>query len=335
MKKFILVLLLLILVGGLLSFFFLPDYLNMTYNTEDEVIEVEPGDSLSVVSRKLYDEGIIKSKTWLTYKGKDIARKIKPGTYVISKDSSIYDVFELIQKGEKQAPIVATFPEGFILYQFANKVEELGLGSKDAFLKETEDYYDKNLNDEFSNDNLFFSMEGYLFPETYYFLKNQSLGEIVDTLYKTGLSAWDDEMVDKLSESKYTKHEILTIASLIEREAYNDKERQTISGVIYNRLKKGMPLQIDASVIYGIGQGREHMTKVLFKDLESNNPYNTYVIKGIPPGPISNPGKKSIYASLFPQDHDYLYYVMGEDGHVFAKTFEEHKINADKYRKSQ
>ncbi len=335
MKRLILVLILLILVAGVGGFFFLPGYLNRTFNENEEILTIESGDSLGIVSVKLYDAGIIKSKLWFKYKGKDIATKIKPGGYTIKKGLTIQDIYSIIQQGEKESQIVVTFPEGFILYQFASKLEESGISTREEFIEKTEEYYNANLSSEFSNEQLYFSMEGYLFPETYYFSNKQTTEEIIYTLYKTGIDAWDEDMLAQLEQSEYNKHQILTIASLIEREAYNDEERERISGVIYNRLRLGMPLQIDATVIYGIGEGKEHMSKVLFKDLESENPFNTYVINGIPAGPIANPGKNSIYASLFPEVHEYLYYVMGDNGHVFSKTFEEHRINADKYRKSQ
>ena len=335
MRRLILVLILLILVAGVGGFFFLPGYLNRTFNENEEILTIESGDSLGIVSVKLYDAGIIKSKLWFKYKGKDIATKIKPGSYTIKNGLTIQDIYSIIQQGEKKSQIVVTFPEGFILYQFASKLEESGISTREEFIEKTEEYYNANLSSEFSNEQLYFSMEGYLFPETYYFSNKQTTEEIIYTLYKTGIDAWDEDMLAQLEQSEYNKHQILTIASLIEREAYNDEERERISGVIYNRLRLGMPLQIDATVIYGIGEGKEHMSKVLFKDLESENPFNTYVINGIPAGPIANPGKNSIYASLFPEVHEYLYYVMGDNGHVFSKTFEEHRINADKYRKSQ
>lgn len=335
MKRMLLVLVLLILVVGVGGFFFLPAYLNKAINENEEILTVESGDSLSIVSTKLYDSGTIRSKLWFRYKGKEIATKIKPGSYKIEKDLTIQDIYSIIQEGDKELPIVVTFPEGFILYQFASKLEESGISTRDDFIKKTEEFYNANLNQDFSNEDLFFSMEGYLFPETYYFSSKQTIEEIIYTLFKTGIDAWNDDMLAQFQQSQYNKHQILTIASLIEREAYNDEERERISGVIYNRLRLGMPLQIDATVIYGIGEGKEHMSKVSFKDLESDNPFNTYVINGIPAGPIANPGKNSIYASLFPEDHEYLYYVMGENGHIFSKTFEEHKINADKYRKSK
>ncbi|MDY0234701.1 MAG: endolytic transglycosylase MltG [Gudongella sp.] len=335
MKKLILVLVLLILIAGVGAFFFLPGYLNETFNENEEILIVESGDSLGIVSSKLYNDGVIKSKYWFRYNGKDIATKIKPGKYTIKKNSTIQDIYEIIQQGEIDVPIVVTFPEGFILYQFASKLEESGISSLDEFIEATEEYYNANLSSNYSNEEIYFSMEGYLFPETYYFSNKQTIEEIVNTLYKTGADVWDEDMLVKLSQSEYNKHQILTIASLIEREAYNDEERAKISGVIYNRLRLGMPLQIDATVIYGIGEGKEHMTRVLYEDLEKDNPYNTYRNKGIPVGPIANPGKNSIYASLFPEEHEYLYYVMGENGHVFAKTYAEHLINVENYRKTQ
>ena len=140
MKKLILVLVLLILVAGVGAFFFLPGYLNGTFNENEEMLIVESGDSLGIVSSKLYNDGIIKSKYWFRYNGKDIATKIKPGKYKIEKDSTIQDIYEIIQQGEKDVPIVVTFPEGFILYQFADKLEESGISSSDEFIKATEEY---------------------------------------------------------------------------------------------------------------------------------------------------------------------------------------------------
>ena len=182
MKRLILVLVLLILIGGLGGFFFLPGYLNTTLNQNEVVVEVKAGDSLPIVSTKLYNAGIIRSKLWFRYNGEDIATKIKPGNYTINKGLNIQDIYTIIQEGEKETPIVVTFPEGFILYQFASKLEESGISNANDFINKTEDYYKANLSSQYSNDQLFFSMEGYLFPETYYFSKKQRVEEIIETL---------------------------------------------------------------------------------------------------------------------------------------------------------
>ena len=128
-------------------------------------------------------------------------------------------------------------------------------------------------------------------------------------------------------------NQVVTIASLIEREAANDKERSRIAGVIYNRLKIGMPLQVDAAVIYAVTKGQKNIETVYYDTLKVESKYNTYLNKGIPPGPIASPGKPSIEAALYPEKHDYLYYVANGNAHVFSKTYEEHLENVKKYIK--
>lgn len=334
MKKFILIILLLILVSGLGGFFFLPDYFSNTYHNEELEFVVPSGSTLTAIGNRLYDQGVIKSKLWFRYQGEEIATKIKPGTYRIPVGISIEDIYEIIQKGEQEIPIIVTFPEGFILYQFAQKIEEAGIGTADEFIQATEDYFNDNYAGDFDTEQLYFSLEGYLFPDTYHFSPKQSVKDVVRVLVKTMEDLWTEEMHDKMNQLGLNKHQVLTIASLIEREAYNDEERERISGVIYNRIDTRMLLQIDATVIYGIGEGKEHMTRVLYADLEKQNPYNTYMNMGIPPGPIASPGRNSIMAALNPEDHDYFFYVLGENGHVFAKTYQEHLRNVANYRKS-
>ncbi|MBS4026217.1 MAG: endolytic transglycosylase MltG [Clostridia bacterium] len=334
MKKFFLVVLLLFLIAGVGGFFFLPDYLSKSHNSEDYELLVPSGATLTSIGNKLYEEGVIKSKLWFRFQGEEIATKIKPGTYTIEAGATIEEIYEIIQQGEKEIPIIVTFPEGFILYQFAQKIEEAGLGTVDDFITSTDAYFKENYSDEVNSDDLYFKLEGYLFPDTYHFSSKQNLSDVIGVLVKTMEDLWTEEMYSKMNDLGLTKHQVLTIASLIEREAYNDEERETISGVIFNRIDTGMPLQIDATVIYGIGEGKEHMTRVLYADLERQNPYNTYMNKDLPPGPIASPGKNSIMAALNPLEHDYFYYVLGEDGHVFAKTYQEHLRNVENYRKN-
>lgn len=330
MKKFILFVILLGLVGlGLVSF--LPGYLSQASNEDTVDIVVASGSSLSKVAEDLSDKGIIRSKLWFRYKGQDIATNIKPGNYEIGPQLAIEDIFEIIQRGEQEEQITLTFPEGFILYQFAQRIEEAGLGTADEFIEATNNYFDSK-GYTFDTSDLYFKMEGYLFPDTYRFTKKQSMDEIVSVLASTMEEVFTDEYRARADELGLSVHEVLTIASLIEREAYNDAERSAISGVIYNRLEIDMILQIDATVIYGLGEGKEHMDRVLYADLKVDNPYSTYMNVGFPPGPIASPGKNSIKAALYPEDHDYFYYVLGNDGHVFSKTYDEHKQNISKYR---
>lgn len=327
-KTTIAILIIIVVIAGVISF--LPDYLSETINDEPVVITVLQGDSLSRVADDLKNTGVIRSELWFRYKGKEIAVNIKPGTYEIVPNLQIEKIYEILQEGEQVEQVKITFPEGFTLYQFAERVEESGLGTIEEFIESTNRYFESKGYD-FDTSNLYFNMEGYLFPDTYFFEKDQSIDGIVSTLATTMEEVFTEEYIDRAEELDLTIHQVLTLASLIEREAFNDKERSTISGVIYNRLEAGMLLQIDATVIYGKGEGTKHITRVFYKDLEEDNPFNTYKNKGIPPGPIASPSKNSIHAALYPEDHDYFYYVLGEDGHVFSKTYEEHLVNVDKY----
>jgi UPF0755 protein len=331
MRKTILILILIAIII-LISAITLPRYLSKTTNNEEVKIVVEQGDNLRDIANKLYELGVIRSRNYFYYKGKSIGNDIKTGEYKVEPNMTFEEIYKLLTIGGETYTINVTFPEGFTLYQFATKLEENGLVDKDKFIAATENYFDENLSDEVDNKDMYFSLEGYLFPDTYFFSINQNEADIVAMLTRTLNDKWTQEMEDQLIKMNRTKHEILTIASLIEREAYNDDERATIAGVIYNRLDVGMLLQIDASVIYGKGKGKEHSSVLTKNDLVEPNPYNTYVNLGLPPGPISSPGLNSIIAALYPEEHEYFYYVMGENGHVFAKTYEEHLKNVENYR---
>jgi len=331
------ILYILILIGILIvaSILFVPSYLSTSTNQNTVEITVPPGSSLNSVSNTLFDKGVIKSKTWFRYKAKaaDVDRKIKPGAYSIPSNSTLDDIFTLLEKGIPDEPIILTIPEGFTLYQIAEKVEDLGFGTKDEFIQATEQYFD-NGNYEFNTKDLYFNLEGYLYPDTYHFTEKQTVDDIVYRLAQTMDNIFTDEYKARADELDLSIHQVLTVASLIEREAINDEERATISGVIYNRLQKGMLLQIDASVIYGTGKGKEHNSDIYQSDLDKVAPFNTYKVLGIPPGPIASPGKASIHAALYPETHQLLYYVLSEneDKHVFSKTFSQHQINVNKYR---
>lgn len=314
---------------------FVPSYLSTSVNTSSVEITVPEGASLYYVSNELYNKGVIKSKTWFRYTAKkaEVDRKIKPGTYSIPSNSSLDSIFALLEKGIPDEPIVLTVPEGFTLYQIAQRVEDLGFGTKEEFVQATEKYFE-NGNYNFDTKDLYFNLEGYFYPNTYHFTEKQTVDHIVKRLVQTMDNIFTDEYKNKAKEMNLSIHEVLTIASLIEREAINDAERAAISGVIYNRLEKGMLLQIDASVIYGVGEGKEHKSDIYQSDLDKATPFNSYKVTGLPPGPIASPGKASIHAALYPEDHDYLYYVLSEkeDRHVFTKTYSEHLKYVEAYR---
>ncbi|MDD4239695.1 MAG: endolytic transglycosylase MltG, partial [Desulfotomaculaceae bacterium] len=174
-------------------------------------------------------------------------------------------------------------------------------------------------------------LEGYLFPDTYSF----NIGESESIIVETMLKRFDREMAELgfealAEENGISLHQAVTIASLVEREAKADEERPLIAGVIYNRLNISMPLQIDATIQYALG---ENKPEIYYKDLEVDSPYNTYRNYGLPPGPIAMPGRASLLAAVNPADTDYLYYVAKPDGsHAFATTLAQHNVNKEMYQ---
>ncbi len=332
MKRFLYVLAIVIILGTA-SLLFIPSYLSTVANSDDIEVTVPEGASLNYVSNVLFDKGVIRSRIWFRHQAKkiEIDQKVKPGTYLISSDLTLDDVFALLEKGIKDENIVLTIPEGFTLYQIAQKVEKLGLGTKEEFIEATEKYFNTNYN--FDTADLYFELEGYLCPDTYYFTKKQTADDIVARLAQAMDNVFTKKYIKRAEKLGLSKHEVLTVASLIEREAKHNDERATISSVIYNRLERDMPLQIDATVIYAEGEGKEHKTAIYQSELDKPGPFNTYTENGLPPGPIASPGKASIKAALYPEKHNYLYYVLSpeEDGHVFNETYDQHLKDRAKY----
>ncbi|MFL3013020.1 MAG: endolytic transglycosylase MltG, partial [Candidatus Neomarinimicrobiota bacterium] len=167
------------------------------------------------------------------------------------------------------------------------------------------------------------TLEGYLFPETYYFFEGVDKKSVVKRLVKEHQLFWNKQNISKADSLGFSPYEIIIIASIIEGEAIYDSERPTISAVYHNRLKRGMKLQADPTVQYIIEDGPR---RLLNKDLRIKSPYNTYMYKGLPPGPINSPGAQSLHAALNPQTNDYLYFVAKGDGyHTFSRNEKEHE----------
>ena len=214
MKKFLYIPIIVVILGiALLSF--APSYLSTVTNPDVVEITVPEGASLSYVSNILFDKGVIKSKTWFRYKAKEaqVDQKIKPGTYLIPSNSTFETIFALLEKGVADKYIVLTIPEGFTLYQIAQKVEKLSLGAKEEFIKATEKYFSNNYS--FDTTGLFFKLEGYLYPDTYYFTKNQTVDDIVNQLTQTMDNVFTEEYIRKAEELGLSKHEVLDRKSVV------------------------------------------------------------------------------------------------------------------------
>ena len=282
-------------------------------------VRIKHGTTLSNISDNLNKKGIITNKWVFEFltKIKGLDKSMQAGTFKVSKVKTNMAVINNIVFGSPNRKKI-TLLEGWNMRQVANHLS-----------KELDFNYSKILN-LFTDANLIQSLklnsnslEGYLFPETYYFFEGVDEISVIKRLIKEHKQFWNDENISKADSMGFTPFEITTLASIIEGEAIYDSERPIISAVYHNRLKIGMKLQADPTVQYIIDDGPR---RLLNKDLRIKSPYNTYMYPGLPPGPINSPGEQSMLAALNPQVNDYLYFVAKGDGyHTFSKNEKGHE----------
>lgn len=296
-------------------------------NPKEVVIVIPSSTTTDGIANILYENGLIKHPLIFKYevRKRNVDSKLKAGEYMLSTDMDLSSIINMLTKGVKDTNTVRfTIPEGYELVQMAEKLEKEGLVNKERFLELTskkENFQDKYDFLKLLDDNQ--SLEGFLFPSTYEIYLGSSEEVIIEKMLDGFQKVYNKLIKDRLDGSEFTLNEIITLASIVEREAKVDSERPLISAVFHNRLKKDMLLQSCATVQYILGERKEVLTN---EDTSIPSPYNTYINKGLPPGPIAAPGEASIAATLDPADVDYLFFVLtGEDGtHTFTKTYEEH-----------
>ncbi|HDS03619.1 MAG TPA: endolytic transglycosylase MltG [Firmicutes bacterium] len=281
-------------------------------------LEIKRGDNLSTVIRSLYQRGITPSPTSFKLFYKIFKWKINAGDYTLKGYVSIVELARMFKTGYKKG-IKVTIPEGFQFAQIAGLLEEKGiLDDRDDMLSL---YRHPALLEELKIPGG--SLEGYCYPDTYYFVHGEKARDIILFLNRQLQKKMKDAQLDTiLKDSPWTLHEMLTLASIVEGEARLAEERPLIAQVFIKRMEIGMPLESCATVLFALGT---HRKKLYFEDLEIKSPYNTYKNFGLPPTPINNPGLDSIRAVLQPASTDYLYFVSKKDGsHHFSKTYQEH-----------
>jgi len=281
-------------------------------------IEIPEGATYKQALTTLADNDLIREKVIFLLIGKiyGLDRKIRAGFYLFKGRLNPWQVFQKLLAGEV-IEYQVTINEGDSLYEIAKKLEMSGLTRYETFISLTNDYRILN-----SYNIIAPSLEGYLYPETYRFPKGASPEYIIRIMVTKMRNEYSGSLKEREKEMGWSENQVLTLASIIEREAVVDEERAIISGVYHNRLKKKMPLQADPTAIYGV---KTFDNKITRKDLKNKTDYNTYFIQGLPPGPIASPSIKSIIAALYPADVPYLYFVSNRDGtHYFSKTLQEH-----------
>ena len=292
-----------------------------------KVVIIPDGSTFQHVADLLERERLIKSSTAFVLFGKfqSADRKVHAGEYELNPGMTPAEILSKLRSGQVVLHPV-TIPEGLTIAQVADAASQQGLTDREEFLrlaKDREFIQSLGINAE--------TLEGYLYPDTYKFPRPIKARELLVAMVEQLKQVVGPDLLARMEELKMTMHEVLTLASVIEKETGSGSERPEISAVFHNRLKKHIPLQSDPTVIYGLPSFDGNLRK---KDLSSPSPYNTYRVQGLPPGPIANPGIQAIRATLYPSDSRSLYFVSRNDGtHQFSATLIEHNKAVEKYQK--
>ena len=281
-------------------------------------VTIEKGETFRQIAHALADAGVVRSELALRLYGhlSDTARAIKPGDYAFAGGERITDVMRHLVRGDFIV-VTVTIPEGLTVHQIAERVGETGLVCEDQFEQAA-----RNGKIVRALGLMPLGAEGYLFPATYKFSPHATIDDVLTAMLARFYTVLTPQVEQRMFDFGLTARQLVTMASIVEKEAKAPEERPLIAGVFYNRLRLRMPLQSDPTAEYGFDEAGAAATAV-----HTASAFNTYDFAGLPPGPIANPGLKSIEAALYPANTQFLYFVAREGGgtHVFSKSFAEHK----------
>jgi UPF0755 protein len=282
------------------------------------VVEFQQGVSFYRIAKTLREKGVIRDQGAFTLLARlrGSTKRVKAGEYEFDTSMTAFDVIERLEKGIVVRHFV-TIPEGYNIREIGELLEKKGLSQKGRFMaKACERGFLSSIGIDAD------TAEGYLFPDTYSFTKGMTEEAMIKNMVSRFREVFTDELKRRAGDVGLSLKDLVTLASVVEKETGISTERPVIARVFLNRLNEGIPLQSDPTVIYGIKDFNGNLTK---DDLLTETPYNTYLKRGLPPGPISNPGIDSIKAVLYPEDAPYLYFVSKNDGtHYFSRTLSEH-----------
>lgn len=313
-----------------ITWFSLEFYRPMKTPPNTVVFEVEKGQTAKEIALNLKKNGIIK-KTWPFLVGYRVffsAQSLKAGEYAIAIPDSPKNILQVLSEGSVYLHSI-TIPEGLIIQEIAGLLDSAGFAAKQDFLQ---DVAETSLISSLDKDAP--NLEGYLFPETYRFAKGIPSEEIVAAMVFQFTKVFAQEWIERAAELGMSIRDIVTLASLIEKETSLREEKKIVSAVFHNRLKIGMKLDCDPTIIYVLKLEGRFKDRLRTRDLKYDFPFNTYLYAGLPPGPIANPGRDSLEAALYPADEKFLYFVSKNDGsHHFSRTFREHQNAVNKYQR--
>ena len=299
------------------------------YGESEQFLEIPLGSGPGSIGRRLADAGVVRDRAsfrlavWLTGKG----RRLQAGEYRFDRPLSAREVVDKLARGEVYVRPI-TFPEGLTIKQMAALYENKGFGAADSFIKAAHDAALINGLDPQAAD-----LEGYLFPDTYSLPRKATAAQLVARMVGAFEKALSPEIRQQAASRGLGVRQLVTLASIVEKETAHAEERPLVAAVYSNRLKIGMGLQCDPTVIYALDRLGRYNGNLTRADLQLDSPYNTYRYAGLPPGPIASPGRASLAAAASPADVSYLYFVSRNDGsHAFASTLDEHNRNVQEYQ---
>jgi len=331
-KKFTTILVLLLLLAG--GFFYFRHQVYYSHGNENQKVqfEIQKGEGNSEIARKLQDKKVISGKVYFYYylRSHGLLNKILPGTYELSGSMTIPEIANYITR-KQGTSVSVTFPESFSVRDMAERLKSNGLDG-DGFLKiaDNPEVFMEKYN--FLKGEKVNNLEGYLFPDTYFFKKDETSESIISKMLNNFNNKLDENLRRDIENQRKTIPEIITMASIVEKEVKTPGDMKVVSGIFWQRMKNGQRLQSDAPLSYILNDNDDQHSG---RDLELDSPYNTYKYAGLPPGPIGNPGMAGIQAAVYPQTSAYNYFltatVDGKSQVVFSKTFEEHVAARVKY----
>ena len=299
------------------------------YRTTEQFVTIEPGSSTRAIGQRLVEAGVVRNDVtfraalWLS----GHARSLQAGEFRFDQPMTPTDVIEKIARGDVFSRRI-TFPEGLTIREMARIFEAEGFGKAPAFVEAARDVSGIRGIDPAATD-----LEGYLFPETYSLPRNTTAAKLVWMMLTRFRELFNQEMQQAASAHELTPRQAVTLASLVEKETALASERPMVAAVYLNRLKIGMGMQADPTVIYALQRAGRYDGNLRRDDLQFDSPYNTYKYSGLPPGPIASPGLASLQAAVAPAPVDFLYFVSRNDGsHVFARTLAEHNENVRQFQ---
>jgi len=299
------------------------------YSEAEQFIDIPSGAGPPAIGRRLVEAGVVRddwtfrAALWWTGRSRDL----QAGEYLFDRPMAATDVVLKIARGEVHARRI-TFPEGLTILEMAELFEARGFGASSQFIEAASDASAVKDVDTESVD-----LEGYLFPETYALPKGTPASRLIGMMVERFFAVYDEELRASARQQGLTTRQVVTLASLVEKETGQPSERPLVAAVYRNRLKIGMGLQADPTVVYALRRAGRYDGNIRRQDLAIDSPYNTYRYPGLPPGPIAAPGEASLRAALMPADANYLYFVSRNDGsHAFARTLDEHNRNVREFQ---